>query len=243
MNMKQMIQSILRPFGYRIQDIRKLGRDPWTDVQILLQGASPRVCFDVGAHQGETAREMAKSFPDAAVYSFEPDPDNFAKLRENVKHLPAVKIFPQALGDQSRRARLLKTQFSQSNSLLPASAEVRSEHNKKVGEADIEVTTLDQFCEEQKIGMIDLLKTDCQGYDLRVLRGATQLLSEQRVNVLVCESLFMPEYEGQGWFFEILQFLHTMNYVPVTFGEPMRNAHHEAMWADVVFKRREPEPK
>ena len=106
--------------------------------------------------------------------------------------------------------------------------------------AEINVTTVDQFCREQKIETIDLLKTDCQGFDLRVLQGAAKFLAERRVNVILCESLFYAEYEGQGWFYEILQFLTAMNYAPVSFGEPTRNAHHEALWCDVIFKRREP---
>lgn len=57
--------------------------------------------------------------------------------------------------------------------------------------------------------------------------------------MIQCESLFVAEYEAQGWFYEILQFLTGMDYVPVSFGEPARNASHEIMWSDVVFKRRE----
>jgi hypothetical protein len=45
------------------------------------------------------------------------------------------------------------------------------------------------------------------------------------------------EYKGQGWFYEILQFLTSLGYVPVSFGEPTWNAHHEIMFCGVIFKR------
>jgi FkbM family methyltransferase len=237
--MKQIIQSLLRPFGYRLHDMKKFGRDPWRDIQILLETTPAPVCFDVGAHQGETVKCIVEYFPDAVIHAFEPDPDNFAALSQAAKKFPQAKLYPLALGDHAHRSKLIKTSFSMSNSLLPAAAGLKSEAHKKIGEVEITVATLDQFCHEHKIETIDLLKTDCQGFDLRVLQGAAKLLSERRVKVIQCESLFIAEYEAQGWFYEILQFLTGMGYVPVSFGEPVRNDRHEIMWSDVVFQRRE----
>jgi len=238
--MKQLVQSLLRPFGYRLQDMRKIGRDPWRDIQILLHSTPAPVCFDVGAHRGETVRSIVEHFPDAVIYAFEPEPDNFAALQEATKNLPQAKLYPLGLGDFHHKSKLIKTYFSMSNSLLTASAELKSEAHNKVGEVEISVTTPDLFCQKHKIETtIDLLKTDCQGFDLRVLKGAAKLLSERRVNVIQCEGLFAAEYEGQGWFYEILQFLTEMGYVLVSFGDLTRNTHHEAMWADVIFKCRE----
>ena len=173
--MKQIIQSLLRPFGYRLHDMRKFGRDPWRDIQILLQASPAPVCFDVGAHRGETIKSMAEYFPQAIIYAFEPDPENFAALQAAAKEIPRAALYPLAMGDHSHRSTLIKTFFSMSNSLLPAVAALKSEAHKKVGEVEITVTTLDQFCEEQKIETIDLLKTDCQGFDLRVLQGGKEV--------------------------------------------------------------------
>jgi len=47
------------------------------------------------------------------------------------------------------------------------------------------------------------------------------------------------EYEGQGWFYEILEFLTKEGYAPVSFADPARNEHQEIMFSDVIFKRRE----
>lgn len=237
--MKQLIQSLLRPFGYRLQDMKKIGRDPWRDIQILLPATLNPVCLDVGAHRGETIRSILEHFPEAFIHAFEPDPDNFTALQETSGNLPRTKLYRLAMGDHPHQAKLLKTHFSMSNSLLPASAALKSEAHKKVGEASITVVTLDDFCREQKIEKIDLLKTDCQGFDLRVLKGATKLLSERRIKLIQCESLFVEEYEGQGWFYEILRFLNDMGYAPVSFGDLTRNKHHEAIWSDTLFKSRE----
>jgi FkbM family methyltransferase len=236
--MKVLIQNLLRPLGYRLQDMRKFGRDPWRDLEILLQSVPAPVCFDVGAHRGETTQSIIEKFPKATVYAFEPDPENFAKLQEATRHLPRVKPHSLALGDSNNQAKLQKTSFSMSNSLLPVASTVNSEAHKKIGEVEITVTTVDLFCQQEKIETIDLLKTDCQGFDLRVLQGAKKMLSERRIKVIQCESFCTLEYEGQGWIHDILRYLTDMDYVPVSFGDPARNERHEIMWSDVIFKRR-----
>jgi FkbM family methyltransferase len=216
--------------------MRKIGRDPWRDIQILLQSTPKPVCFDVGAHRGETLQTLRHLFPNATVHAFEPDPDNFAALTLAAKQFKNTKLYPVAFGDCGQQAKLQKTCFSMSNSILSASSSLQSEAHKKIGEVEVTVMTIDQFCQEQKIETIDLLKTDCQGFDFRVLKGATKLLSKQRIKVIQCESLFISEYEGQGWFYEVLHFLNDIGYVPVSFGSPSRNEHNEIMWTDVIFK-------
>ena len=238
--MKHLIQSLLGHFGCRLQDMKKIGRAPWRDIQILLAAVPAPVCFDVGAHRGETIQSMMTYFPNAIIHAFEPDPENFTALQTAVANFPQARLHRLALGDRQQETKLIKTQFSMSNSLLPAAAALQSAAHKKIGEVGITLTTLDQFCAEQKIATIDLLKTDCQGFDLRVFQGATKMLSERRIRVVQCESLFVPEYEGQGWFYDILHFLSDLGYAPVSFGEPARNVHHEVMWTDVIFKLREP---
>jgi FkbM family methyltransferase len=241
--MKRMIQSLLRPMGYRLQDMRKIGRDPWRDVEILLQPNRAPVCFDVGAHRGETIRSIVELFPKASIHAFEPDPDNFAALQDATRDLPQarLRLYSLALGDCPGQAKLQKTFFSMTHSLLPA-ATLNSPAHKKIGEVEITVTTLDLFCQREKIEAIDLLKIDCQGFDLRVLHGAGKMLSERRIKVIQCESLFAAEYEGQGWFYDLLHFLTDLGYAPVSFGDPARNECHEIIWSDVIFKCRDLTP-
>lgn len=237
--MKGMIHHLLRATGYRVQSLKPIGREPWRDLEILLRDVPAPVCFDIGAHRGETMRAILEHFPRAAVHAFEPDPDNFAVLQAAARACPQVRLHQLALGDAPGDSKLQKTAFSMSNSLLSAAGTLHSAAHQKIGEVDIAVTTLDLFCERERIETIDLLKTDCQGFDLRVLRGAKKMLTERRVRVLQCESLFYLEYQGQGWFFDILHYLTDLGYAPVSFGEPARNQHHEIMWSDVIFKRRE----
>ena len=58
----------------------------------------------------------------------------------------------------------------------------------------VQVETLDNYCQRNSISKIDLLKIDTQGYDLEVLRGAKQMLSEHRI----IEITFIDIYQDLG---------------------------------------------
>jgi hypothetical protein len=64
-------------------------------------------------------------------------------LQSSVKELPAVKTFQLGMGDKPGTARLQKTYFSMSHSILPAAAGLNSKAHEKFGEVEIFVTTID----------------------------------------------------------------------------------------------------
>jgi hypothetical protein len=47
--------------------------------------------------------------------------------------------------------------------------------------------TLDQFCEQEKVDHIDILKVDTEGHDLSVLKGATRTLRDRGVSFVHVE--------------------------------------------------------
>ena len=240
--MKHLIQSALGRFGYGFVNTRKLGWDSWQDIRILLKDVEAPVCFDVGAHTGETLTMMGRCFPQATIHSFEPDPESFSLLQQVARQFPKASIYQLAMGDQSHISQLRRNRASMTNSMLEVSRESEAGPTanlfEKVGEVPVTVTTLDEFCTAHDVNRIDFLKTDCQGFDLRALKGASGLLAKRRVHIIQCEAMFDSEYVGQGWFYEILHFLTDMDYAPVSFHNPARNSRHEINWADIIFKRR-----
>jgi FkbM family methyltransferase len=57
----------------------------------------------------------------------------------------------------------------------------------------VSVRTIDDFCAEQAIAEIDLLKIDTEGYDLQVLEGARSLLTRGRVRFVYSEFNVLQE--------------------------------------------------
>ena len=100
----------------------------------------------------------------------------------------------------------------------------------------VPVTTLDSYVEGHGIRRLDLLKIDVQGYDLEVLRGASQLLTQHRVETILIEVNFIQMYVGQGSFGEIERYLRDAEYGLLCLYETIRFGECVS-WATACFRR------
>ncbi len=60
-------------------------------------------------------------------------------------------------------------------------------YRKESGQCMVDVIDLDTFVAENDISQIDLLKIDTEGHELEVLKGASNLLRENRVRAIQFE--------------------------------------------------------
>ncbi len=58
----------------------------------------PRTILDIGANIGTVTAALARLYPLAHIFAFEPLPENFALLKHNTAGLPNVAVFPFGLG-------------------------------------------------------------------------------------------------------------------------------------------------
>jgi len=148
--------------------------------------------FDVGANLGEWTRSFllqASSLHHSAirVLMFEPIPSTFKKLEANIKNL-----------ENGEKAKAHKFAFS--NEVGEAEMVVLSEtggtnslefDNKMSGSAldriKIKKTTLDDYCKNNNIEHIHLLKCDTEGHDAHAVMGAQGMLQAQRIDVIQFE--------------------------------------------------------
>jgi FkbM family methyltransferase len=143
---------------------------------------SSRVCVDVGANKGEWTDRVLESNPDARMYLFEPSPTAFDVLVEKFSAREGVRIFAQALGDRpGRRTFFAELSAGETSSLLPGVA------RPDAHETEVDLVRLEDAMAGQPIRDIDFLKIDCEGFDLKVLRGARELLEQRRIGVLQFE--------------------------------------------------------
>jgi FkbM family methyltransferase len=150
-----------------------------------LRSEDAQCIFDAGANIGEMATAFIMRFPNATVHSFEPFPAPFHQLATTAgKFKGRIKPWQVALGDEEHAVTtgVDPSSTSQLNTLAPGS-----------GGSTIQVTTLDAFCIRERIASIDILKTDTEGYDAHVLRGASRMLSEKRIPCIVSEVGFVGD--------------------------------------------------
>ena len=156
--------------------------------RICGRGWSPRLVFDVGANRGQTTRALKKHWPHATVHAFEPVSSTYAALTAAVGQFGGVHCHPLALADQAGVKAVRVLPHSQANSLKPN--RVATAAGAVIQE--LRLARLDDFCREHQVEQIDVLKTDTEGGDLDVLKGAESMLAGRRIRCVLCEVSFDP---------------------------------------------------
>lgn len=184
MRLKAVVKSGLEKLiGARIFGTLPHGLDIFSDIRVSLPKLDVRTVFDVGANIGQSALHYVEAFPRAKVYCFEPVLETFNELRSNVSAHVQVSTFRMALADSAGTGRMILAGGSDLASLGGTSDNADATNGEEVG-----VETLDTFCRSGDIAHINYLKIDTEGGDLAVLKGASQMLTEQRIDIIELEA-------------------------------------------------------
>ena len=237
--LKSALRNLLLSAGYDIRKTSHIGLDVNADIQRIFGKRPLRTILDVGAHRGESAVEYAEKFQSATIYSFEPSPQTFEILCDNVDRWPRIKPIQCALGANHGTQRFFLNKFSATNSFLPALPSVAHPDIRSLMEnveaTDVSVRTLDAFCSENLIGSVDLLKLDVQGFESAVLAGGRTFLEERRIALLYTEVTFEKHYAEQTTFPQLYATLAEAGFEFVdVYGQTRRN-NHSIRWCDMLF--------
>jgi hypothetical protein len=112
-----------------------------------------------------------------------------------------------AFADTNRAARIQPAALSLQNSLRNE----LSNSSSSAGEL-VTITTLGSFCAEQNISHIDFLKTDTEGFDLEVLKGAEAMLRSHRIQFILSEATLRPDDSYHTSFFRVTEYLSRFGY-------------------------------
>lgn len=153
--------------------------------EILWRLAAPgELAVDVGANIGVMTSLLSKRVgPRGRVFAFEPHPQTFRRLQENVRRWPRsnVSLFDRAVANRNATATLFEPAVFHLNdgtaSLAPANG---------VGQSfPVGTVRLDDILPAARYGV---LKIDVEGLELDVLHGAERALSQARFRDVVFES-------------------------------------------------------
>jgi FkbM family methyltransferase len=144
------------------------------------------VFLDVGANIGIYTLAMARAAgPSGSVHSFEPNPANFERLGRHVLQngLGNVCLNQVAVGSAEGHAELNTPTRENSGaaSLLATNMPERFEARP----IDVQVVSLNAYCAQRALNRVDVIKIDCQGYELHVLEGASRVLERFRPRILI----------------------------------------------------------
>jgi FkbM family methyltransferase len=239
---KRLTKNVLARMGYELRKtpqpeaipVQEFGIDPMKDMLRLthLSGLSSRtVVFDIGAHVGDTVREFSFVFGNPLIHAFEPSPKTFETLKANTSYIPAITLNNVGLGSSRSELFFHESEKAEMNSFLAPAKDcwIKPQFVQK-----LPVRTVDDYCLEHSIRRIDVLKSDTQGYDLEVLRGAESMLTSGRVRLVYLEIIFSEMYSGLPSLDEIYRYLCDRGFGLVTFYK-FYYQHNRAGWTDALF--------
>lgn len=171
---------------------------------------SSRVILDVGANVGVYSLLAAAANPDAAIYAFEPTLEVFDTLRRNV----AANGFTNIFLHQKGVARTTGEAFLHHCGGIDGANEGMNYVSDEPSDAEkILTTSLDDFCGQNGIERIDLMKIDVEGGEFDVLRGAESLLRQQKIAYIFFELVEWAANRGGHSTGGITELLRGFGYV------------------------------
>ncbi|MBI5169456.1 MAG: FkbM family methyltransferase [Candidatus Eisenbacteria bacterium] len=147
------------------------------------------VFLDVGANQGELTLVAAHRAPRGRVYAFEPVPEWFARLEENValNAFTHVRAFRLALSDTEGEVEMFASAAGHGDAdYNEGLSSLHRSETRSVSVGSFPTLPLDAFAAREGLDRIDLIKIDVEGAEERVLAGGRETLARLRP-VLVLE--------------------------------------------------------
>jgi FkbM family methyltransferase len=172
--------------------------------------------IDVGAHFGEFGNYLRVLGYRGRIVSFEPVSKSFSVLAQRATADRDWHTYNRALGANPGRLRIRIAKSSDMSSFLTPTEYCNSDFASEITleeEDMVEVGTIDA-CYEDCISGIEnphvFLKTDTQGYDINVLRGAKSCMS--KLVGIQAEVSVRPLYEGGTPYLTAIQFMADMGF-------------------------------
>jgi FkbM family methyltransferase len=170
----------LNPADYEHSGLFWMGaKDRWDlyHFRALLEPGS--VLFDIGANFGYYSVTLATALAGRCrVHAFEPNPTTYQRLLQHIEWnglKDVITAHRLALSDVMGSATLIERSDNSGASRIGSDAE---------GIA-VEVTTLDAFCDAQRVDRIDAVKIDVEGLETRVLAGGRSALGRFKPAIVI----------------------------------------------------------
>ncbi|MBW7909499.1 MAG: FkbM family methyltransferase [Kiritimatiellae bacterium] len=121
---------------------------------------------DIGAQIGVFTVNAGRKALRGRIISFEPHPDNFALLKQNIDAnvLRRASPYNRAVADKAGTLTFFVSSFNTGgHSIMPSEGR---DHSLKV-----EAIRLDDILRDEGVAEIDYMKIDCEGAEVQILRG------------------------------------------------------------------------
>lgn len=233
--MKKLIHSIFGRLGYRIVRIEvgpRASEGLYPFFALLKRfGFAPRHILDIGANRGLWTREAIKFFPEARYTLVEPQDE----LKANVQDLldRGCKIQWINAGASDRPGTLPLTIAASDGS---STFVMTDRHGQSTGSQQkaVPVRTVNEIVYSGGAGIPEMVKIDAEGFDLRVLAGASDLFG--RTDIFLVEAVVCGNYENAVE--RVIRFMAEARYRLIDITDLNRSPKHGVLWlSELAFLR------
>ena len=248
--MKKIIKKILQLTGYEINKIPakknpviKPGTQsrPVGNMQFLLEDLKQRglqchSILDVGANNTSYSRMVWEIFPAANFCLLEPLVEMQENLKAFCKENKNAVYFLAGAG--AKKDILTLTIFDElaGSSLVPLQTETLKQQGKQ---RQIEIITIDDLIETNKINVPQLVKLDIQGFELEALKGAQKNFGYTEVYIIEVSLFSYNESPDLPVLSDIIFFMLQKDYVVYDFPGFLRRPYDGALGqCDICFVKK-----
>lgn len=208
-----ILQRIIRSAGLDLYRYRP-ERSPPARLSAMLAKHGVDLVFDVGANIGQFSQSLRAAGYSGRLVSFEPLSTAHAQLLRVSQGDVQWEVAPRvAIGEHEGEIDI----HVAGNSFSSSALEMLDSHSKAapgsayVGSERVRLSRLDTLAPDYlRPDTVPFIKIDTQGYEDKVLNGATDLLG--RVSGLQLELSFVPLYEGQQLFDPLVERLRALGF-------------------------------
>lgn len=186
-------------------------------------GYVPDIILDIGAHHGDWTSQVKQIYETSRYYLFEGI--DYAEL----KKLSDVNLYNVILNDKVEEINWYQMKNTGDSMFREKTKHFTNCQPIRRKTIDFDTLMKGQFDEATNI----LIKIDCQGAEIPILKGATSIYS--KTDFILLEIPFFGQYnEGVPNFLEHIRFMDEIGFVPYDIYEP-HYINGFNMQVDVMF--------
>lgn len=220
---KHLVQAILGQFGFRLVRYQAAPLEQFFGM-LKNQGFAPGYIIDVGANKGNWTRSAIQYWPQAKYTLIEPQ----GELKSHVGDLlesSDCQIEWITAGAADKTGEL---NFTVSKNSVSSTFVLSQEDAKALGldHKQVQIITLNDLVASHGGQIPEMVKIDAEGFDLKVLEGASGLLG--KTDIFLLEAAILANVENT--LEVIIEKMSTVGYRLIDITDINRSSKHDALW-------------